>query len=596
MYNECCCCGCLACCVGCHKFKMAVADRRRNTVFVRNIGEDISTQDLIDLFGLHKTPFLKANTSIGFMQGATQKTAVIDVLDEVYGELLKLNGISFKGHDLIVSPHDNPANDASNVAADTAPPTAEGPIQYLEINVRVPEWSFNQVTDIEIAQALDLDFETDPTKSVEDLGRYKKSLQGIFRIDSNDYTIYHERSIKIRGRDFAFTPRYENQADNRSRQSSNSFRPARKEGTLITIYRAYRAENRHLHNEVFDDHFRNIGLEIFKSTLPQFRKGSSCLNNNRYLVVQKLDNDPELKKKIGSFIVVSGVRFNIVYNGMQKYCYACNREHGSDFCPTKARNGFLETVRKGVTGKRKIYSDSILAFTNQAALTTDVACMPGGGIGQIINVIAHDEKHEEKIIFGGTNEIVYSKNTTEFVFTIDKSLEKLQNMANEITTSFVLPVLPLSTPEMKAKAQYLEEEIRKLEKVNVIKPENVDHDGIHPTEDGTTSLLKQVDQSLGEIILNDAEDDDLTTRRYMKVQALYKVGCRACDDPAYSAYLCMNCKGSLNVDVQNVARLEEMIKKAEEEMYPRMEPTNDKRQRSSDNEDDRDPKASRTDA
>ncbi len=503
-------------------------DRPLKTLFVRNIAEEVTKDDIIDLFGLHKTDFMKAHTRIGIVHGKDQKTAIVEVLEEVYDQLLKLSGIKFKNRDIILSATQDPSQDttapnAQEVEEETV--DEESAIEYLEIDTRLPEWSFNQVTDLEVARALDIEYGDDPTKSVEDIGRYKKSLKGIFRIDSNDYERYKDQVLTIRDKEFAFIPKFR-----RPNKSTSKFFPAdssdprRKRGTLITIYRAYRMEHRQIRNECFDDCFREMGIEVIKTTLPQFRKDTTVLNNNRYLVVQKLDDEAELKKKIGSFITVEGVKFYMVYTGMEKWCYECSRVHGYH-CPTRARNDFLQKLRKGRTGKRKLYSDSIARHTNVPALTTDVACMSGGGIGQLINSISYDEKHEEVVILGGTNEIVYTRDPSEFVFTIDKSLEKLRKLAEEVTTSFVLPCVPLVTPEMKAKADYLEEEVRKVDKVKIIKLQDIQQEGIHPTEVGTCSMIQQLHQAFNEeIIVDGAEEGDLTTRKYGKVQAIYKVG------------------------------------------------------------------------
>ena len=66
-------------------------------------------------------------------------------------------------------------------------------MDFLEIDTRLPEWLYNQVSDMEIARVLDLEFNDDPTKSIEDIGCYRKSLKGIFRIDSADYSRYEDR-------------------------------------------------------------------------------------------------------------------------------------------------------------------------------------------------------------------------------------------------------------------------------------------------------------------------------------------------------------------------------------------------------------------
>ena len=140
---------------------------------------------------------------------------------------------------------------------------------------------FVDVSDIEVAEALEIEFPSAPTKSVEAIGRYKKSLQGIFRVDSSHYDLYVGKSLKIRGKDLPFSPRNRQNAS-----ATKSFNAGRREGTLVTIYNAYRLEYREVQNELFDEYFLSRGIEIIKQTQPQLRKGTSVLNNNRYLVVQ----------------------------------------------------------------------------------------------------------------------------------------------------------------------------------------------------------------------------------------------------------------------------------------------------------------------
>ena len=61
--------------------------------------------------------------------------------------------------------------------------------------------------------------------------------------------------------------------------------------------------------------------------------------------------------------------------------------------------------------------------------------MSGGRIGQIINAIAYDSQHEEVVVMGGTNEVINTVNPDEFVYTIDKSLDKLKSLAEGVVTT-----------------------------------------------------------------------------------------------------------------------------------------------------------------
>ena len=81
------------------------------TVFMRKLGKDITKQEIIDLFGLHKTTFLKDHTRIGLVHGREDNTAIVEVAEKVYDELVKLSGMKYKGSDIILSPHEDPSRD-----------------------------------------------------------------------------------------------------------------------------------------------------------------------------------------------------------------------------------------------------------------------------------------------------------------------------------------------------------------------------------------------------------------------------------------------------------------------------------------------------
>ena len=539
-----------------------MSENNLTTLYVKNLGEDITQDDLITLFGLDKSEALKNTSQITLIHNNDSNVAIISVLEELYADLVKLNGVTFKGKDLVIS--GDPSGDSSDQNnEENADDTSSEPIEYLRLDTRIPEWVFHQVSDIEIIEALEDQFGDDMSKSVEDLGRWRASLQGQFRVDSSDYSLYANKSLTIRETAIPFTPVYVRNNDNHSR--GQTFRDNRREGTLITIYRAYRAPLRNISNEEFDDYFANIGIEVIKQTQPQLKKGTNVLNNNRYLVVQKLDDDEEAKKRIGTSITIGNRRFNIGYDGLQKHCFLCGRKHGYD-CPQRARFEHLKKLRDGKTGKRKIYGTSVLRHANQLATTSDISCMSGGGIGQLVNAISMDKKHEEVVIAGGTNEIVHAREDTEFVYTIDKSLEKLSKLAEEVKTSFVFPSLALTTPPLLARAIYLEEGLKKLANVNLIKPEEVEMDDTHPTESGTKQIIKELHGTFNDLILEEADDNDLTAKKYSKVHKMYKVGCRACSDPNLHTYLCDTCKTeseNTNMDIYLT-----LLENAKNELFP----------------------------
>ena len=120
-------------------------------------------------------------------------------------------------------------------------------------------------------------------------------------------------------------------------------------GTLVTIYDAFDRPFRDIDGDEFDKYFLvKDGVEdIIKQTQPQFHKGTRVLNGNRYLVL-KTRNDEQIN--VGSSLEIHGIKFNLMYEGMTKYCFLCSREHGRE-CPTKVRFEFLKKLRMGKTEK-----------------------------------------------------------------------------------------------------------------------------------------------------------------------------------------------------------------------------------------------------
>ena len=82
---------------------------------------------------------------------------------------------------------------------------------------------------------------------------------------------------------------------------------------------------------------------MIKRTLTQFKKGTRVLNNNRYLVVQKLDDHRELREKLGSFIIVDGKRFyivvsrNIAMSVPESMAITVPQEHATNFSKNSAK-------------------------------------------------------------------------------------------------------------------------------------------------------------------------------------------------------------------------------------------------------------------
>lgn len=545
-------------------------------IVIQNINNGTTEESLTTTLALDSTPFMVANTTISFPvdDDLGVRSAHITTLDTVAPHLLALDGKMVDGRQWSVTEgtvaappsadtstnEDTPKGGASDLQEDTPQD-----IQYMIIDCRNFSWIWDQVGIVEVIHALQIDHEEDFSKSV---GRLKP---GLWSLDTDDFQRYVGQSIQIRGQEIQLKPKYRP----RHARGGETFsmgrggRGQRRDGTLITIFGAFKRQHRTISGELFDKVFQAIdGLEVIKQTQPQKTKGTTVLNNNRFLVVKQ--SDPTKKVDIGSSIHLMGIRFNIVYDGMEKFCHLCNRKHGYG-CPVKLRFDLLKQLRQGKTDKRKIYSTSVLAHVNQLALTTDVACMSGGGVGQLCNAIPSDGKHDEVIILAGTNEIKNSP-PNEFVYTIEKTVEKLRTLASGSSkVTVVLPLTPVLGAEEIAKAQYLEKKFKSIEEITTVKLDAgpVDfEDDVHPSQKGTEEIIRQLNDAFEkEIVLADATSDDLTTAsRYSKVQSVFKAGCRACSSTEFCSYLCAECKDAATST--NIQELSELIEEVQSTLFP----------------------------
>ena len=243
-----------------------------------------------------------------------------------------------------------------------------------------------------------------------------------------------------------------------------------------------------------------------------------------------------------------------MYNGMQKFC---NHEYGRE-CPANLRFQELKEARKGKTDKRKIFSDSTLRSVNQLALTSDIVCMSGAGVGQLCNMIPLDDKYDEVIILAGNNEITKTDSLEEFVYSVEKGVEKLEHLVkklNDTAVTLCLPCVPTVGAAEIVKARYFEEKMLEINSIRTMKLAEIEYEGTHPTDKGTRDIINQMQVAVGdEFILKEAKDEDLVAkRRYSHVTPVYKVGCRGCDTEEYTAHLCANCiDKSKTVDTQAI--------------------------------------------
>eukprot|EP00111_Clytia_hemisphaerica_P006661 TCONS_00019267-protein len=75
-------------------------------IYVGNLGTNVTRDDLVNLFGLAATPYLKTSCTIEIATcektGKSKNFAFVNVPEHVHSELMKLNGIEFYGRQLVI--------------------------------------------------------------------------------------------------------------------------------------------------------------------------------------------------------------------------------------------------------------------------------------------------------------------------------------------------------------------------------------------------------------------------------------------------------------------------------------------------------------
>ena len=415
-----------------------------------------------------------------------------------------------------------------------------GEIIFILLDVRNhPDLNFPPVNDTEVCDALLQKHASDPHLAVK---AGWGSRLGTFVVESIDMLPYVGTSLEIRGHDIALKPVRKQPPRERtahqSQQRNDNFDP---DAVKVRIFDAFEVRYRSITSEAFNDAFLAMGADVMKPTLPErCRNRREMLNTHRYIIVKPFDENGT-KIDMGSHINVDGRTFKISYPGKQHFCTLCQKKHGKD-CATRVRFDALRNLRKGLTSDKKIYSDSTLRLTNQLALSTDVACMSGGGIGQICNLIPHDtDVHQEVIINAGTNELK-TECLKEFVFEVDRAAHKLEKLAASVPVTLVLPPIRDEIPNVAGRSQFLRETLSRVEAVTVVALSDVEMDETdHPTEKGTLAIIDQIDASK-KVVLEDCRDDVTLPVKYRQVQSVFKAGCRGCDNLDYTPSLCATCR------------------------------------------------------
>ena len=546
---------------------------------ISNIGTEITVENLKALFGLENDGTAKVN----IVTTDTEVMAVMEVNDDIYSEVIKLNGLKFKGVEIRVIPEEGTTDDAAAMQMETTTADSEGETAIIEseegdpifmvLDVRdYPHFNFPPVTETEVCDALLVTHPNDPHVAVKT--GWGRRL-GTFVIESTDMKPYVDTSLTIRGHEIPLKPifrkrraeRDSNEGTDEDTGEENYEKNFDPETLKVRIFDAFEVRYRSISSEEFDNAFLEMGVDVVKPTLPEkCRDRRDILNGNRYIIVKPIDDDGN-RIDMGGRITVSNRIFKISYPGKLHFCTLCLIKHGKE-CPKRVRFDFLRNLRKGKTNGAKVYSNSELRLANPLALSTDIACMSGGGIGQICNLIPHDKhKHDEVIIHAGSNELK-TESRQEFVYEVSTAAEKLQKLSTTIPVTIVTPPIDKDIPEVAARSKYMLDTFSKIDSISVVPLETVELDETrHPTEEGTLAIIEQINRAKGEtIILEGCRADVTVPVKYRQVQAVFKAGCRGCENSIYTPSLCEACKKA--AEECDLTQINQIFEEIKDELYP----------------------------
>jgi hypothetical protein len=324
----------------------------------------------------------------------------------------------------------------------------------------------------------------------------------------------------------------------------------RKEGTLITFQNAGCGALEAIPGEVFDSAMEHLNLVVIVPTKLQVHKQTRVLNGNRLCIVDTPENLKIIPESIPVVDPITKKQYQvtITYRGQEKYCRRCNVMHVGG-CPIweerKRKSVQREEMQREKQFNTKIYSDSTLRNVDVLGLKSEVLCMSGGGLGQIIQAAIDDpdEDYEKVVILGGINDMKPQNFTSseDFAHNIDLACAKLITYAKTKPqkTFYLVQQAPRRDedqphPEAILREMYLWKRMKRMEEVvNNLETfqitYEVDQTG-HPTEAGTREILRVFDtvEIPGEPLIW-SEDDITTDRIYSGVQAIFRYGCNGCE-------------------------------------------------------------------
>ena len=296
-------------------------------------------------------------------------------------------------------------------------------------------------------------------------------------------------------------------------------------GLLVTFLKANPGAMASAANEEFDKVLSAYG-EIFKPASCQNHRGTAVMNGNRYCVIAPGENTVPGTIVVFNHLNCRKVAVYTRYRGQKWYCKRCGEEHVGA-CVTLHEFYAAQKARAQVSVNLKVLSDSTFRRAEQ------------GTFNHLANAARDDpqikERNDLAVVTPGND---YKRDSpltdAEFVFAVDKGVEKLQDeivkTPDRTLSIFYLrdsPTIPFLPLDQIPREKYLAQELGRVasDQIRVVP---VDADEIEKDVTSTNILLAAIDKSYeADLILN--EKFTTTERLYAGVQSVYLYGCLNCE-------------------------------------------------------------------
>ena len=567
---------------------------------VSNLSCHVTVDNIIELFGLHKTTYLQTSCKVEMNDSDGAYWATLLVPDFAALEILKLDGTVEFGRTINIRKGDTPSQhphdqSGGSYASITGRSSVGSAFRYVELDTTACYSCYGVPTKSVVLHALKISYGRDPTKKPKALGGHNA---GVWRIETDNVQMYENTPfLMYNGKNIGSLCIKEEErvveADGRI-----TVKRSTTDELLITLFNANTEMFRDVTDEMLVEKIVSMDVGTMKKgPTPQLHPGSDVMNGNKYFVLQNIKKD-QYDKIFNCFDFLDSQsrslpRMWLNFRGKKRKCFFCGNIH-ADACKLQELARKLEREREEVKVKHqglpiKTYSDSTLRYARSASLASDVDAMSGATMGNLLNAVGidADSQHVPNLVFvSGRNELNPNLSPEEFLHVLQNRDERLLSLAKDKKIIVISPAQNALSAIDKVKEDVLRVRSEALESHHNIKVfinpiQRFEEDGgLHPSPKQTAAILHFIDDKTkdffgNQYILPSVDTDDIlvTDRKYAGVCPLYKYGCGACADKSRNKWysICSACKDSIRSDEslrRHVADLMLTAARVEEEENP----------------------------